>query len=334
MSKLTFNGQTYECRPEETVLEALLRNDVDVPHGCRQGVCQSCMVQCLEGAPPAISQKDLSDTARSSNHFLACLCQPREDMVIALPGQHRAYTTAHVVEKAALNRHIVRIVLQTAEPLSYRAGQFVRLRRSDGLVRSYSIASPTAGNEMLELHIRRLVGGRFSAWIWEELEAGDTIEVSGPAGQCFYVPGRRDQGMLLIGTGSGLAPLVGILSDALDGGHAGPICLFHGSRDAADLYLIEEMRGLTERYANLSYTPCVSGDEVPEGFASGRAHDVALSTLRDLKGWRVYLCGHPDMVATSRKKAYLQGASLKEIYADAFFSEKTTALSGENPAKQ
>jgi hypothetical protein len=32
----------------------------------------------------------------------------------------------------------------------------------------------------------------------------------------------------------------------------------------------------------------------------------------------VYLCGHPEMVMQTQKKAYLKGASLSDIYADAF----------------
>ena len=123
---------------------------------------------------------------------------------------------------------------------------------------------------------------------------------------------------MLTGTGTGLAPLEGILTDALANGHAGPIHLFHGSRDAEDLYRIDEMRQLAERHPNFHYTQCLSGGHVPEGFASGRVNEIALSGIPDLKDWRVFLCGHPEMVNQMKKQVFLKGASIADIYTDAF----------------
>jgi len=75
---------------------------------------------------------------------------------------------------------------------------------------------------------------------------------------------------------------------------------------------------LERRFPNFSYHPCLSGFPVPEGFTAGRVHDAALREAPALKGWRVFLCGHPEMVKLTRKKAFLAGASLQDIHADAF----------------
>jgi NAD(P)H-flavin reductase len=123
---------------------------------------------------------------------------------------------------------------------------------------------------------------------------------------------------LLIGTGSGLAPLYGIARAALYQGHTGPVRLFHGSRHRGGLYLIDELNELGAEFSNFDFIPCVSGPDVPHGYTSGRPSDVALQELPDPKGWRIFLCGHPDMVAMTRKKAFLAGATMKDIYADAF----------------
>jgi ferredoxin-NADP reductase len=80
------------------------------------------------------------------------------------------------------------------------------------------------------------------------------------------------------------------------------------------------MRQLAQQHQNFHYTPCLSGNQVPEGFASGRANEMALAAIADLKGWRVFLCGHPDMVNQMKKQAFLKGASMADIYADAFVS--------------
>jgi ferredoxin-NADP reductase len=160
--------------------------------------------------------------------------------------------------------------------------------------------------------------GRVSGWIHEQLRVGQTVELRGPSGNCFYVPGKPEQPLLFIGTGSGLAPLFGIIRDALHRGHTGPLRLYHGSRDIQGLYLAGELRDLARDYSQFDYVPCLSGPEVSAHHAAGRAHDVALAEIPELKGWRVYLCGHPVMVQQAQMRAFLAGASLQDIHADAF----------------
>ena len=152
----------------------------------------------------------------------------------------------------------------------------------------------------------------------DEISAGDSIAVSEPRGHCFYLPERSEQGILLVETGAGLAPLAGILTDALGHGHSGSIYLFHGSRGVEDLYRIDEMRHLAEQRQNFHYIPCLSGKHVPDGFTRGRVNEVVSASLADLKGWRVFLCGHPEMVNQMKKMTFLKGASTADIYADAF----------------
>jgi NAD(P)H-flavin reductase len=115
-----------------------------------------------------------------------------------------------------------------------------------------------------------------------------------------------------------LAPLYGIIADALAQEHSGPIHLFHGSRDLNGLYFVDEMRELAERFANFHYTPCLSGEGIESNHVRGRAHDIALSSIESLNGWRVFLCGHPEMVSQSKKMAFMKGASMSDIYVDAF----------------
>lgn len=321
---ITLDQRQISCQPGESVLEALLRENIDIPHACRQGACQSCMVRSLDGAPPAAAQNGLKDVLRHRNYFLTCLCYAQQDMHIDLNAQANTFTPATVIDKQALNAETLLLTLQCKEPLDYCAGQFVNLKRDDGLMRSYSIANNRIHANKLTFHIRRLAGGRFSEWAHQELNIGDVLAVSDPQGLCYYLPGDRQQNLLLIGTGSGLAPLAGIISEALHHGHSGNIHLFHGSRDINGLYWIEEMQELSKQYANFHYTPCVSAGEAPAGVAQGRANDVAFNSLPNLKDWRVYLCGHPEMVNQSKRQAFMQGAGFQQIYSDAFHVASAT----------
>lgn len=324
MHTITLQDRSVVCEIGESVLDALLRENIDIPHSCRQGVCQSCLMRSLDGAPPADAQVGLKDALSRQHHFLACVCYPQQDMRVGLGAPEALFSEAKVIDKRYLNAETLLLTVRNSVPTDYFAGQFVNLQRADGLTRSYSIANSCIHADNLSFHIRRLAGGRFSEWAHQELNVGDSIKVSEPQGLCYYLPGNLEQNLLLIGTGSGLAPLAGILEEALFHGHCGEIRLYHGSREVDGLYWIEEMQQLASEYPNFHYTPCVSRGDAPEGVAQGRANEVAMTALPSLKGWRVYLCGHPDMVNQSKRQAYLQGANLQDIHSDAFHVASAT----------
>jgi NAD(P)H-flavin reductase/ferredoxin len=320
MTRITFDDQTFVTEKDETVLHTLLRNNIQVPYGCKAGVCQSCLMRCLGNTPPPTSQVGLKDTQQKQNYFLACLCKPESDITVTLPNTECSWLEAEVIEKIELSTNVIFLKLKSKEPLAFFAGQFVNLRRDDGVIRSYSIANIPNGLHELEFHIRILLNGQFSRWVADELEVGMQLSLSHAQGSCHYVEGKSEQPLLLIGTGTGLAPLFGIVKDALSHKHSGEIHLFHGSRDESGLYFENELRELAQKYSNFHYTPCLSGEDVSEKYAQGRANQIALEKFPKLNGWRVYLCGQPEMVLHAKRVAYLQGASLKEIYADAFTS--------------
>ncbi len=317
MTQLHFNDSTYQCEANETVLDALARQGVAIPFSCRNGVCQTCMMQSADANVPSAAQNGLKSTLQAQNYFLACVCHPSEDMTVSLADNTDRLLSATVTAIRQLNDEVKCVGLDCPMLQDYRAGQFINLYRDSGIARSYSLASvPT--DSYLRLHVRRLPDGRVSNWIHDELKVGDSVQISAPVGSCFYLPNAPQQPLLLIGTGSGLAPLMGIVRDALDQQHAGDIYLYHGSHDAAGLYLVDELREMAAHCSNFHYIPCISGADVPVQYQAGRALDVALAAHPNLAGWRVFLCGNPNMVKTARKKAYLAKAAMNDIYADAF----------------
>ena len=319
MPVITYQDTDYECMDTETVLECLTRHGILIPSSCHSGVCQSCMMLALQGKPSADSQQGLKNTLQANNYFLACMCRPQDDLTVTLPGDditHRI--SAQVVDKTMLNNTIVKLHLVTELPFDYRPGQFINFYRYDGLARSYSLASVPSLNEPLELHVRRMEGGQMSGWIHNELKVGDHVNIEGPLGNCFYLPDRPEQPLLLAGTGCGIAPLWGIMRDALEQGHGGPIYLFHGSFTKNGLYLVDEMREYAERFPNLHYMPCVDESDDDNEFTMGRIDKVVKTTLPALKGWRVFLCGVPEMVKGMQRNCFIAGASMQDIYADPF----------------
>lgn len=318
MARITFDNASYDCKENESVLDCLTAHGVPVPSSCKAGLCQTCLMRAVSGRVPPESQKGLKSTLIEQNYFLACSCTPSEDLEVALPEAGKGKIPAVVAGLEPLNSEILCVKLNPVEPFEYRAGQYINFFRDDSTARSYSLASVSSLDECIKLHVRKIPDGRVSTWIHECLSPGDTVDISEALGDCFYVPGNPEQGLLLIGTGSGLAPLYGIVRDALLAGHTGPIRLYHGSLTVDGLYLIDELRRLARDYSNFTYTPCVSEGEAPDGFSSGIVLDVALKELPKLSGWRVYLCGNPAMVNAAKKQTFLAGASMRDIYADPF----------------
>ena len=281
------------------------------------GVCQSCVMRNLGGRVPDSAQGELKSTLRAQGYFLSCQWQPQNDVDVVVADEATLFSPATVLNKQFLSPDVCRLRLDSSEPVFYHAGQFINLHRYDGLSRSYSLASIPNEN-FLELHIKRMKNGSMSNWIFDELKEGDSLDIQGPYGECFYVNEKAEQSLLLIASGTGAAPLWGIVRDALNSGHAGHIYFYHGARREAGLYLNFELKNMAAEFENFYYVPCVSGHEGAEGCHSGRANDVALAQFPDLKNWRIYICGLADMVKNTRKRAYLAGADMKQIFVDAF----------------
>jgi len=320
MSIITYKSHQLICHKDETLLDALLREKINVPYNCQAGSCHTCLMRSTDKTPPAKAQEGLKPTQKQQNYFLACLCKPVQDMTISLADEADQFIAkGTVITKQKLSNDIIELKLECSDMFDFKAGQFVNLKKPGGISRSYSIANTPNKKNVIEFHIRSLPGGQFSEWAHNELSIGDQIPVSEAKGDCFYIPERQEQGLLLIGTGSGLAPLAGILKDALEQKHTGPIHLLHGSSNKEGLYWGNEMKALSEQHSNFHYTACISREKNPEGYTQGRANEVAYEKISELKDWRVYLCGHPEMVKQSKRQAFLQGAAMQDIYADAFY---------------
>ena len=275
-------------------------------------------MRAVKGSPTEASQKGLKETLVTQNYFLACSCIPQEDMEIVLPDTQLLRKTTTVVEKTMLNDDVLRLRLAKPDEYDYRAGQYTTVFKDKTHGRSYSLASVPELDDYLEFHIKLFPGGMISQWLHNDVNAGITLTISEAIGNCIYLDKNQQQPMVLIGTGTGLSPLYGILRDALNRGHQGEIRLYHGVRAKEDLYLHNTLLTLAEQHSNVSYHPCVSRENAQPPVLEGRASDIAVKDINDFSGWSVYLCGNPDMVNATKRSAFLAGASLQDIYADPF----------------
>lgn len=316
MPSVTWAGRSHQLAAGETVLDGLLRNGIEVAHACKAGSCGSCMLRAVAGEIAPRAQAGLKDSWKTRGYFLSCMCVPEASLELAEVGAE-ARIPAQLTAVDHLSDDVLRIRLLPERAFEFRAGQYLTLIRDSGLARSYSLASLPNERE-LELHVRLIPHGRMSTWLSQPETIGSNVQLQGPSGECFYIPGREEQPLLLAGTGTGLAPLWGIVHDALQQGHTGPIHLFHGALRPGGLYLREQLEALAASRSHFSYTPTVLNGPEEGRISVGAIDSIIGTTYPKLVGWRGFVCGDPTLVRSLKRKLFLAGIAMGDIYSDAF----------------
>ncbi|MEZ4300423.1 MAG: 2Fe-2S iron-sulfur cluster-binding protein [Polyangiaceae bacterium] len=313
MPSILYRGRTCEVRDGQTVLDALLAAGEPISYACRAGACGACVLRATAGEVPPEAQLGLRDAWKARGCFHACQCRPYADLTVEPIGEGMR-VPARVESRSMLSPTVARVVVRLDAPFDAAPGQYVTVQRA-GVARSFSIAA--RAERTIELHVRRVLGGKLSPYLCDEALPGDALDVQGPFGYCLYAVGRPEQPLLLAGTGTGLAPLWGVLHDALAAGHAGPIHVVHGAVDPSGLYLVDELRALSAAHPAVRYVPSVLRGALP-GMEEGSLDEVVLRHVPRPAGARIFVCGAPDIVQLLKKRLFLAGASLREILSDAF----------------
>ncbi|MEW2401661.1 2Fe-2S iron-sulfur cluster-binding protein [Streptomyces sp. NPDC046862] len=182
-------------------------------------------------------------------------------------------------------------------------GQHLALRRRvDGteIRRTYSICSPapapgTDGPRTLRVGVRLVEGGAFSAYALKEIIAGDEVEVMTPAGR-FTLEPAPGQYAAIVG-GSGITPVLSIVTTLLAREPKARFCLIRGDRTSASTMFLEEVADLKDRFPErFQLVTVLSREEQQAGLPSGRLDQErlqgllpALLPVERVAGW--FLCG-------------------------------------------
>ncbi len=185
-------------------------------------------------------------------------------------------------------------------PMSYREGQYLALELPNGDMRSYSLAQPCLPDGQLELHVRLRAQGMMSRWLDAGLAAGDTLRLRGPYGDCVWQPPADDEPVVMLATGTGIAPLHAMLMRGLASYGSAPISLYWGGRTPGDLYLMAHLKRLARIAQRFTFIPVLSRAEPGWPGARGHVQQVAAERHPDLRNGRVYACGAPAMVQQAR----------------------------------
>ncbi len=332
------SGRQFTMRRDDTVLSAALSEGIGLPYGCKDGACGSCKCKLLEGRVihGAHQAKALSADEEAAGYLLTCCATPQTDLVIEARqvvglGDHpivKMPTRVTSLTRVAPDVMVLRLQLPANNSFGFKAGQYIEFILKDGQRRSYSMANAphavkAAGPDGIELHIRHMVGGLFTDQVFSTLKVKDILRVEGPFGT-FFLREDSDKPIVLLGSGTGFAPLKAIIEHMRHAGIARPTTLYWGCRTRADLYMHEWAEQQATELPWLNYVPVLS-EALPGDAWRGRAgfvHQAVLADVPDLSMHEVYACGAPIMVQSARADFTAQAGLPDEFfYADAFTSE-------------
>ncbi|MPZ83674.1 MAG: phenylacetate-CoA oxygenase/reductase subunit PaaK [Actinophytocola sp.] len=186
---------------------------------------------------------------------------------------------------------------------AFEAGQYLTLRQEvDGVEerRSYSICA--APSESPRIGVRRVDGGLFSSRLVSSLRPGDVLDVLPPQGRFTPNLTLRGQHHVFVAAGSGITPVLSIMSAVLAADPAGRATLLYGNRRTDTVMFGDELADLKDRYpARLQLVHVLSREPRDVSLFSGRLDAARLSALldtvvptSDVDHW--WLCGPYGML--------------------------------------
>jgi len=319
-------GRTFLAGPDESILDAALRQGVPLPYGCRNGACGACRGRITAGRvhlPEGAGLRGLTDREVRAGWTLLCQARASSDVRIAAQADRAGAAVrtlpARVASRIRLAHDVMELRLQLppTERLQYRAGQYVDILLRDGRRRAFSLANCPADDAHLVLHIRHVPGGMFSGHVFEALEERSLLRLQGPLGNFFLRTGSERAVVFLAG-GTGFAPIKAIIENALLTPLRREMHLYWGVRSERDLYLPDLPREWARAHTHLHFVPVLSEPGPDWGGRTGLVHEAVLADFPDLSGHEVYASGPPPMVTAARELFPERGLDLERLFFDSF----------------
>ncbi len=204
---------------------------------------------------------------------------------------------------------IIKVRVPPGVKFEYSAGQFVMLAMEDFKLRanpelpkwtSYSIASAPHQNGILEFCLKIKETGGFTNYVRDNLRLGTKLMVKGPFGE--FVNPEPLQKVIFVATGSGIAPVMGLIRNMLNNGNNSEITLIYGFRNSNYYIYKEELEKYGRNHSNFRLIPSASRAEHKwqgkRGYVQERVKELELG---DAENTQTFICGNPLMVGEARK---------------------------------
>lgn len=320
--RLLGSEKCFTVAAGETILAASRRAGLALPYSCLSGRCGSCAARVIEGqwgyehAPTALS------TSERKDHALLCQAHAQSDLSLAIRELDEVAAlsihqlSARVLSMQALGNDVLAIRLQPARAVRYLAGQYLEFVLADGKRRPFSIANAPREDGVLELHVRKVAGGGFTQFLFEQLKPGMALTIDLPHGT-FVPRAHSDRPLILVAGGTGFAPIKALLEHFAERAAERTAHLYWGAREATDFYLLDRVPELQQRMPNLQFTPVLS-EQVSLDARYGSLHETVLEDYPQMLDYDVYMSGPPLMIASCRSAFLAAGLPEDRLYYDSF----------------
>ena len=300
--RVTIDDQVLLAARGDVLLDAALRNGVDIPHDCRSGYCGTCQVRVLEGLT-------IGGECGEPGAVRACQSRIISDLKLeieSLPDIQTATGQVRAIKERAPD--VVEIDIGPSRPVVYLPGQYLRVQFRGYPMRCYS---PTASmenfaeREFLHLQVRRIRRGRVSAVIGSDIRVGHRVKMQGPFGSAFLRPASLNR-LVLVANGTGFAPIFSIAIAAIRENRRRRIALVVGAQTTESLYMTNALCKLA-RYPNVTIIPVVKTPQnLTTVLRTGNVTDhIPELSLEDT----VHACGPPRLVEAVSRMATAAGAT-------------------------
>ncbi|MFD4428132.1 FAD-binding oxidoreductase [Nocardia sp. NPDC058497] len=220
--------------------------------------------------------------------------------------------------------------LQADGPIPFKAGQYVPVQvpQRPNMWRYLSPAIPANPYGEIEFHVRRISGGWVSPAIVNDTKVGDRWKIAGPLGG-LHIDRESGRDVLLIGSGTGIAPLRAQLIEMSQRGINPRVHFFTGGRYPGDLYDVDNMWQLSQSNPWLTVVPvCEERDDpwwypqAPPSPSTGMYRRLVGNlgaVVTSFGAWsdrQIQIAGSPRMIADTRRALIRAGTPSEIIAAD------------------
>nr|WP_298689871.1 2Fe-2S iron-sulfur cluster binding domain-containing protein [uncultured Dongia sp.] len=296
---------TFEADANMTILEASERAGIPLAHDCRSGICRTC-----------------AGRSASDEELLLCSIRPQEDIAVRVPYDRAqvlrpVFRRAKITALSLLSPGVWHLSCRLQFPLTFLPGQYVRLSPPGSVEqRCFSMANaPRSG--IYEFYIRALPSGIISDYLRSSAKVGDIISLRGPSG-AFYLHERAAPKLFIAG-GTGLAPILSMLSVLHEQRFDRSVYLAYGVTHARDAFGEESLRDLSQDMSLIAKVAAVYHGEGWDG-TTGTVVDAlsAITFAEPAECLDVYICGPMPMVNAAKSWLAGRGFSLDRIYNETF----------------
>ncbi|OMP31568.1 1,2-phenylacetyl-CoA epoxidase subunit PaaE [Mangrovimonas sp. DI 80] len=215
------------------------------------------------------------------------------------------------------------------EVFKFKQGQHLTLRKEingQDVRRNYSLCSSPLDNEW-KVAIKTIRGGLFSNYAFNELKAGDELEVMPPHGEFFVeCEPESSKNYIAFAAGSGITPMLSIIKTHLHKEPESTFKLFYLNRTVKSIIFKEEIEQLkNEFFGRFQVFYFLTKEQRDIPFLNGRFDheklEILTKTFIDIPDTaHAFICGPQDMIFLIRDELQAAGLPKENIHYELFFS--------------